>query len=218
MAMSNDLSQGMSIGTTLGLLGSLNRSIVTEYGGSTPHSMSEYYAGGSNVPAGTSGAYGAIPSSGTIAMSKFFNSAKVTNIHSSAFTNGALISQYFSKSGFFTGSQGGSMVDTTISGTFQGSTNVVVRAVNNQQTTPGMALELTVSSGTKTFTDSGFTSISFYLNQSNDSGTADLTLLRSNKTSFGSSNSIATWTWSGSYAISSYFGSSPGNTHFFVME
>jgi hypothetical protein len=110
------------------------------------------------------------------------------------------------------------MVTTAISGTFQGSTNVVVRAVNNQQTTPGMSLELTVSSGTKTFTDTGFTSISFYLNQSNDSGSADLTLLRSNKTSFGSSNSIATWTWSGSYAISSFFGSSPGNTHFFVME
>jgi len=220
MAMSNDLSQGMSIGTTLGLLGSLNRSIVSEYGDTTAgtHSLSEFYAGGNNVPAGTSGAYGAIPSSGTIAMSKFFNSTKVTNIHSSAFTNGALISQYFQKSGFFTGSQGGSMVTTAISGTFQGSTNVVVRAVNNQQTTPGMSLELTVSSGTKTFTDTGFTSISFYLNQSNDSGSADLTLLRSNKTSFGSSNSIATWTWSGSYAISSFFGSSPGNTHFFVME
>ena len=37
--------------------------IQTEYGGSNPISMSEYYAGGSNTPAGTTGNNGTIPSS-----------------------------------------------------------------------------------------------------------------------------------------------------------
>ena len=46
--------------------------IQTEFGGSNPAGMSEYYAGGSYVPAGTSGDNGAIPSSGTIQISDFY--------------------------------------------------------------------------------------------------------------------------------------------------
>ena len=38
--------------------------IQTEFGGSNPISLSEYYAGGSFVAAGTTGDGGAIPSSG----------------------------------------------------------------------------------------------------------------------------------------------------------
>ena len=49
--------------------------IVTEFGGSTPHSLSEYYAGGSNVPSGTTGESGSIPTSGTISMSQFYGSS-----------------------------------------------------------------------------------------------------------------------------------------------
>jgi len=41
--------------------------IQGEFGGSNPISLSEYYAGGGLVPSGTSGTYGAVPSSGTIA-------------------------------------------------------------------------------------------------------------------------------------------------------
>ena len=40
--------------------------IQTEFGGSNPISLSEYYAGGGLVSAGTSGTYGAVPSSGQI--------------------------------------------------------------------------------------------------------------------------------------------------------
>lgn len=46
--------------------------IQTEFGGSNPISMSEYYAGGSYVPAGTSGTNGAVPSSGQISVSQFY--------------------------------------------------------------------------------------------------------------------------------------------------
>ena len=48
--------------------------IQTEFGGSNPIALSEYYAGGDNVPSGTSGDAGSIPSSGTIAVSQFYGS------------------------------------------------------------------------------------------------------------------------------------------------
>jgi hypothetical protein len=50
--------------------------IQTEFGGSNPISLSEYYAGGANVPAGTSGTYGAVPSSGTISIRNFYGTQK----------------------------------------------------------------------------------------------------------------------------------------------
>lgn len=52
--------------------------IQNEFGGSNPISMSEYYAGGARVPGGTSGVNGAVPSSGAIAMSKFYGTTAFT--------------------------------------------------------------------------------------------------------------------------------------------
>jgi hypothetical protein len=46
--------------------------IQTEFGGTNPASLSEYYAGGAYVPAGTTGTNGAIPSSSTISISDFY--------------------------------------------------------------------------------------------------------------------------------------------------
>jgi len=51
--------------------------IQTEFGGSNPISLSEYYAGGTYVPAGTSGTYGAVPSSGTISIRNFYGTSNV---------------------------------------------------------------------------------------------------------------------------------------------
>jgi len=50
--------------------------IQTEFGGSNPISLNEYYAGGSYVPAGTTGTNGAVPSSGTISISNFYGTSK----------------------------------------------------------------------------------------------------------------------------------------------
>ncbi len=56
----------------IGSSGALSFSdIQTEFGGSNPIALSEYYAGGGNVGAGVSGDNGAVPSSGEIAISKF---------------------------------------------------------------------------------------------------------------------------------------------------
>ena len=54
---------------------SLN-TIQTEFGGTNPISINEYYAGGTNVPAGTSGTNGAVPSSGQISFNSFYGTQK----------------------------------------------------------------------------------------------------------------------------------------------
>lgn len=47
--------------------------LATEFGGSQPHSMSEYYSGGSNVPAGVQNASSVtIPTSGQISLASSF--------------------------------------------------------------------------------------------------------------------------------------------------
>ena len=51
--------------------------IQTEFGGSNPASLSEYYAGGGLVPSGTTGTFGAVPSSGTISIQNFYGTSNV---------------------------------------------------------------------------------------------------------------------------------------------
>ena len=60
--------------------------IQTEFGGTNPISLNEYYAGGANVPAGTSGTYGAVPSSGTISIRNFYGTSKTTPPGSQSYT------------------------------------------------------------------------------------------------------------------------------------
>lgn len=51
--------------------------IQTEFGGSNPVGLNEYYAGGTYVPASTTGTYGAVPSSGQISIRNFYGTSKV---------------------------------------------------------------------------------------------------------------------------------------------
>lgn len=60
--------------------------IQTEHGGSSPISLSEYYAGGSYVYSGTTGNNGAIPSSGEISVDDLRGSATVQTL-STRFSN-----------------------------------------------------------------------------------------------------------------------------------
>jgi hypothetical protein len=69
--------------------------IQTEFGGSNPISLSEYYAGGANVPAGTTGTNGAVPSSGTISIWNFYGTSDVVillNDQYIGFSSGGLTS------------------------------------------------------------------------------------------------------------------------------
>ena len=49
--------------------------IQTEFGGSNPIGLNEYYAGGAYVPSSTSGTNGAVPTSGAISVDKFYGTA-----------------------------------------------------------------------------------------------------------------------------------------------
>lgn len=73
--------------------------IQGEFGGSNPIGLAEYYAGGPYVPAGTSGTYGSVPSSGTISIQNFYGTSAYTsmspNIGSDQGTNGSLSSHGF---------------------------------------------------------------------------------------------------------------------------
>lgn len=74
--------------------------IQTEFGGSNPISLSEYYAGGARVPSGTTGTNGAVPTSGAIAVSKFYGttaeSVSISNvsIFASRVASGTAIARY----------------------------------------------------------------------------------------------------------------------------
>jgi hypothetical protein len=61
--------------------------IQTEFGGSNPISLSEYYAGGGLVGAGTTGTYGAVPSSGTISIRSFYGTSAGPPPGQQAFTS-----------------------------------------------------------------------------------------------------------------------------------
>jgi hypothetical protein len=49
--------------------------IQTEFGGVNPIGLNEYYAGGGRVPPGTTGTYGAVPSSGAISIRNFYGTS-----------------------------------------------------------------------------------------------------------------------------------------------
>jgi hypothetical protein len=55
--------------------------IQTEFGGTNPIALNEYYAGGTYVPAGTTGTYGAVPSSGQIGVQNFYGTTAFTPIY-----------------------------------------------------------------------------------------------------------------------------------------
>lgn len=69
--------------------------IQTEFGGSNPISLNEYYAGGTYVPAGTSGTYGAVPSSGTISIQNFYGTSNVVISITDQYISGSGVSDAY---------------------------------------------------------------------------------------------------------------------------
>lgn len=55
--------------------------IQTEFGGANPIGMNEYYAGGGLVPAGTTGTYGAVPSSGALSVQNFYGTSNFVPVY-----------------------------------------------------------------------------------------------------------------------------------------
>ena len=55
--------------------------IQTEFGGTNPIGMNEYYAGGGLVPPGTTGTYGAVPSSGALSVQNFYGTSNYIPVY-----------------------------------------------------------------------------------------------------------------------------------------
>jgi hypothetical protein len=91
--------------------------IQTEFGGSNPIAISEYYAGGANVPASAPAPNGPIPGSGQIAIGQFRGSE---NIFYTAATGGTITTSGDYKIHTFT--SGGTFDVTTVGNAAGGST------------------------------------------------------------------------------------------------
>ena len=95
--------------------------IAQEFGGDTPHAISEYYAGGSIVPAGTQGEGGGIASSGSISIGDFFGSRQRVTINLTISSN----TQSYQISQNYGGTYEAGFTDITVTNNAQvGSTSV----------------------------------------------------------------------------------------------
>tara|TARA_R110000782_G_scaffold2970_1_gene10992 strand:+ start:26954 stop:27544 length:591 start_codon:yes stop_codon:yes gene_type:complete len=112
--------------------------IQTEFGGSNPIGLSEYYAGGLYVPSGTTGDGGAIPTTGEITIGDFYGSQSGITI---TVTEGSLVVSVHTGYGFNTT---GALTDGTYSSnygsvsptTYEGATiwaivRLVTKYINN---------------------------------------------------------------------------------------
>jgi len=162
---------------------SLVTDIVGEFGGSTPHSLTEYYRGGSLVPNTT--ANNSVPTSGAISLTDFFGASATTGTGDRTLTIGSgtfggFIAAYgFASAAASVGGGFGSISSNTIG--FSGF-NVTIEAVYflisqiyfRASTNPGNSgwTSMTVGSTTFNRTDANYVS-----------------------------GSIATWSWSSSNVI-----------------
>ena len=90
--------------------------IQTEFGGTNPISLSEYYAGGANVPAGTTGTFGAVPSSGAISIRNFYGTSKIVYRLDSGTYSDFAVSPLDAQTTLFVGSDGSLDIGTFNSG------------------------------------------------------------------------------------------------------
>ena len=207
-----------------------NNGIAEEFGGDNagggaPVAMSEYYKGGSFV---TSNVTASIPTSGQIAFSDFYGATYAAgSFHTTTLTVGTTGGYGYALSGFKDASSIGSLGDSTL--TYNSRAVTITDLSGNFTST-------TVSTGTVVLLieddlnstsppNSGWTSIKFYFNQTNNSGSPDQTLTRASATytaSGGVGFANAKWEWSvagsmGGAGYGTWFGGTNGAVHFVEM-
>jgi len=84
--------------------------IVGEFGGSAPHSLSEYYRGGSLVP--DSATNSGVPTSGQIKITDFYGAANL--VWTTNLTVGQLVGKFNTITGYDSASAIGSLSDTSV--------------------------------------------------------------------------------------------------------
>ena len=173
--------------------------IQTEFGGSNPISLSEYYAGGTYVPAGTSGTYGAVPTSGEISLRNFYGTQKALDVQ----TVGVAAVLSCGKSGCvdvgygytLTNSGPGSQAGTISDGTFNPTGGTGITDLWWNISAGQNVLYFTLNAAVS---NSGWTSMTINGNVFNRTAA-----------SFSSGSGYSTWTWSG--VSSNPFGTTSGS-------
>ena len=112
------------------------------------------------------------------------------SIHGTAISAAYVDGQYFDQSGYREGVIG-SMTDDAI-GSFQSSSVCKITQTENLAGT--FNLTISVSSGSKTFNNSGFTTLNLYLGQTTNSGNPDVELDRVDAT-FSNGTNFGRWAW-----------------------
>lgn len=112
------------------------------------------------------------------------------SIHGTAISAAYVDGQYFDQSGYSEGVYG-SITDATIDD-FQSSSLCKITFCMNIAGT--LNFYIGVTSGSKTFTNSGFTTLNLYLGQTTNSGSADVALARTSA-SFTTGTNQGQWTW-----------------------
>ena len=188
---------------------SFNNGIAEEMGGADSSNVtaSHYYKGGTFH--NTAG----IPTSGALAFSDFYGKTFVSN----SLTNGAFNVTYSNIYNYqFSGYSDGLQSYAVSTFDFQGTTSYIVSCGNQN----GASITLIIkSTGGTDYWVAGndWTTLNIY-SGSSASGTPVLSLARTaasaNVSSNGTSSVQITYTWSGSYSISTYFGTSTSATYF----
>ena len=153
--------------------------LVTEFGGSAPHSLTEYYRGGSLVPSGPA-ANNSIPTSGAISLTNFFGAVKETSTDNYTINIASRNIGFFLAYGFSTAATGfpfGAISANTIG--FSGF-NVTIEAV--YWTANSIFFRASTNPG-----NSGWTSM-----------TVGSTTLNRADATYGGGGSISTWSWTSS--------------------
>jgi hypothetical protein len=112
------------------------------------------------------------------------------SIHGTAISAAYVDGQYFDQSGYREGVIG-SMTDDAID-SFQNSSVCKITQTENLAGT--FNLTISVSSGSKTFNNSGFTTLNLYLGQTTNSGSPDVELDRVDAT-FSNGTNFGRWAW-----------------------
>lgn len=123
-----------------------------------------------------------------IAFSDFYGLS--ASIHGTAISAEYFDGQYFDESGYSEGARG-SITDATIDD-FQSSSLCKITYCLNIAGT--LNFYIGVTSGSKTFNNSGFTTLNLYLGQTTNSGSPDVALARTSA-SFSTGTNRGQWTW-----------------------
>ena len=150
--------------------------IVGEFGGSAPHSLSEYYRGGSLVP--NSSTNSSVPTSGQIKITDFYGAAD--SVWTTNLTVGVLSGKFNTLTGFSEGSFG-SLSDNTV----DFKSGAICRSISWGSATQVVALSIDGN-----LTNAGFTTMTFNGNSFNRTDASYQYVPNGNPQAFTS------WSWS----------------------